>query len=416
MTYHFESALSGDFDFSIDWKSTGYLGLNLGTDALTKAILDTGGSADESAMAGYGAAAGAAGASAACAATGVGTAMIGACGAVGGAMGKILGGQLGKPAGGGSVAWTFADTWNGTIVPYVKSAQQGSFAIRAYLTNRDAMLDEAATIVGGTRAVALAWANQWLATRGCPPAPVNAAWSPAKFPERWEAFKRIADWASKENLGSYDFPYNGKLTATIGLQQAATGPWTDKHNEMCALKGKTGLSCFTIALLNAYPTGLPSPPDAPIDWGLVGAFQTVRSVNTKGVVGGGKAYIGCTPENCTVQLNVPNKLPLHMGWGTYPAGTILTGTVLSPNNKTPPTQPTNYPLVYADAIPSNTANSLNLKLAELRGGLITEAGKKAGKAPIVVTPPKINRFGWQAAVGGAILLASAAGAWSMTRK
>jgi hypothetical protein len=406
-------ALGGEFDFSIDWKSTGYLGLNLASDAITKAILDTG-SADESALASYGAMAGAAGGAAVCAATGAGAIAAPACAAVGGAIGKILAGQIGKAAGGGSVAWKFVDTWNISIVPTAKEAQRGALAVRVYLTNRDELLDEAADIIGGNRAVAHMWANQWLASRGAPPAPVHAMWSPDVWPARWDAFKRISEWAFLENLGGYEFPYTGKLQAALFSDKPTEGYWTKYHNEICSLKSKTGLSCAQLALLKYYPAGVPSPPGAPIDWSLVGAFQVARTLDARPAASasGRSGSYGCAPDRCTVPLNIPNKGQL----GSYPPGSVLTGMVISPYNPQKSTEATAQPFAYADVIPTSVGNKLNVLLAELRLQLIIDAGKKAGKAPKVVTPPDVDRFGWQAAAGAGILVAGAIGAWVIARR
>jgi hypothetical protein len=249
-------AMSG-IEYAPNWQQTGYTGLDAAGDAVVSEIMAQGGSTSPDALQAYAAAAGGAGAGAACAAYGA-AAAVPACVAVGSAIAKMVTGGIGKPASSGN-ALNEADAWNDYVVPVVKIANEGVMAIRAYLTTRDALLTSAANSLNWKdRSAALAWANIWLKDHGCPAAPLNQLWNPDWYPGRWEAFKKFAIRAEDPTVWKGTPPYN----------QPEYGAGIS-----CALASQLKLTCATYRTLKAYPSGLPAPPGAPVDWGIIGAFQ-----------------------------------------------------------------------------------------------------------------------------------------------
>ncbi len=339
-------------EYAPNWQETGYTGLDAAGDAVVNEIMAQGGSTSSDALQKYAAAAAGAGAGAACAAYGA-AAAVPACLAVGSAIAKVVTGGIGKAASSGN-AYTDADSWNDYGVAMIKSGNEGVMAIRSYLTTRDAALSQAAdTLKWKDRNAALAWANQWLEDRGAPPAPVNPLWNPAQYGNRWEAFKTFAIRAED--------PSTTKPTSYPSPESMAA--------QSCALSAKLGLTCAAFRILRAYPTGLPAPPGAPIDWGLVGAFQYLMA-GPKPSYNGVSGKLHDAKRLVSIGFPMPNPTKNSVGYG---------GVVMAPGAPNPVSNIAFYsPVVYADMIPSQKATELSLKLQELQPQLVN-ATKNAGR-------------------------------------
>jgi hypothetical protein len=251
-----------------------YTAMNL--QPMGKQIVARGGSTDGSSMQVYAQTAGQIGGAAICAATGAGVAASAICAQVGGAIVKIIAGKIGSPATAGA-AYTLYDIWKTQIVPAARIAQEGSLAIRAYLTMRDQLIDNLAQQLKPLQdlSVSRTWADSRLAQLGLPGAPVMGSWAPRA--DLWQAYKDNAVW-SKNPIGAPP-TWNSSLATPLYPKAnfCSTGSiWGYESPSMNQLSASVGLTCADLLLLWLYPMGAPSPPGEPIDWAMVGAWELAQ--------------------------------------------------------------------------------------------------------------------------------------------
>lgn len=240
-----------------------------------KQIVARGGSTDGSSMQVYAQTAGQIGGAAICAASGAGVAASAICAQVGGAIVKLIAGKIGSPATAGA-AYGLYDLWK-IIVSQARIAQEGSLAIRAYLTMRDQLIDSLAQQLKPLQnlATSRSWADNRLAQLGLPGAPVLGGWAPRA--DLWQAYKDNAVW-SKNPIGAPP-TWNSSLPTPLHSKTnfCSTGSiWGNGSPSMNQLATKVGLSCADLLLLWLYPMGAPTPPGEPIDWSLVGAWEVAQ--------------------------------------------------------------------------------------------------------------------------------------------
>jgi hypothetical protein len=251
-----------------------YTAMNL--QPMGKQIIARGGSTDSSSMQVYAQTAGAIGGAAICAASGAGAVAASICAQVGGAIVKVIAGNIGTPATSGN-AYGLFNLWKDAMVPQARIAQEGSMAVRAYLTMRDQLIDELAQQLRPLQSVesGRAWADARLSQLGLPPAPVLPQWAPRD--DLWQAYKDNQVW-SKNPLGD---PPTWKSSLTTPLfptkNYCTYGEiWGYQSPSINQLRDKVGLSCSDLLLLWLYPMGAPAPPGEPINWAMVGAWELAQ--------------------------------------------------------------------------------------------------------------------------------------------
>lgn len=251
-----------------------YTAMNL--QPMGKQILSRGGSTDGASMQSYAQTAGAIGGAAICAASGAGAAASAICAQVGGAIVRVIAGSIGSPATAGN-AYGLYDLWSGVMVPSTRMAQEGSLAVRAYLTVRDQLIDDLSAALKPIQSLSAArsWADQRLTQLGLPGAPILPEWAPRA--DLWQAYFDNAVW-SKNPVG--DPPtwlssmskqlYPNKNFCSYGEI------WGYESPSINALSAKVGLSCSDLLLLQFYPMGAPAPMGEPINWAMVGAWELAQ--------------------------------------------------------------------------------------------------------------------------------------------
>lgn len=327
-----------------------YTGYDQMGDAVTKEIVKRGGSTDSGSMKAYGTAAGAAGGAALCTAYG-GGAVAPLCAKIGGAIVGLIAGHIGTAATMGA-AWTLADDWN-ALRPTIQEAQRGVMAVRSYLTMRDHLITQAASVAGTDRG----WADAWLIQRGVVGAPIRPAWRPRD--EYWQAFKAFMIWAENPkgyppHYGRTDLPTMSYCSST-GLGPGKNVPWGYKSPTANAVAKQIGISCSELLALIFYPGGPMSAPGDPINWGMVGAWQIVKSYMA----------IPALPPKKEIYVVSPQISKSHLDQLNHPL---------------PKGSPPKWRITASDN-PAALATTLLFKLQEAKSALLNEAQSKAkGKA------------------------------------
>ena len=247
----------------------------------------------------YGRIAGQAGGGAVCAALGLGAAAP-VCAYVGGFLGRVFTRKLLEVAAmfraakkQTAVQWALQN-FEGIVVPKLGPAADRILAVRAYLAERDEALGALGRVSRD-----FAWANDRLNAAGAVGVRDVAEWQTDRS-ARWNTFlsteatvhtlsAEVGDFGSTREKKKYKYDKRRKRLKAIADDPNRPAhdrqfahmmyEWIEPLYKVLVIERDTpDLHYDAIWWLWLYPSGIPSPPDVPFDFGLIGADPNSISV------------------------------------------------------------------------------------------------------------------------------------------